>query len=42
MSSFSTEGPDFNFYHYGKNDTSQLVKLLQDYDEIEVRIRSMQ
>ena len=29
-------------YHYGKSDTSQLVKLLQDYDEIEVRIRSMQ
>ena len=29
-------------YHYGKTDTSQLVKLLQGYDEIEVRIRRMQ
>ena len=29
-------------YHYGETDTSQLVKLLQDYDEIEVKIRSMQ
>jgi L-ascorbate metabolism protein UlaG (beta-lactamase superfamily) len=29
-------------YHYGKTDTSQLVKLLRDYDEIEVRIRRMQ
>ena len=29
-------------YHYGKTDTSQLVKLLQGYDAIEVRIRRMQ
>ncbi|MEJ2235128.1 MAG: MBL fold metallo-hydrolase [Syntrophobacterales bacterium] len=29
-------------YHYGKTDTSQLVKLLRDYVEIEVRIRRMQ
>jgi L-ascorbate metabolism protein UlaG (beta-lactamase superfamily) len=29
-------------YHYGQSDTSQLVKLLRDYDEIEVRIRRMQ
>jgi L-ascorbate metabolism protein UlaG (beta-lactamase superfamily) len=29
-------------YHYGKTDTSQLVNLLQGYDEIEVRIRRMQ
>ena len=29
-------------YHYGKTDTSQLVELLQGYDEIEVRIRRMQ
>jgi L-ascorbate metabolism protein UlaG (beta-lactamase superfamily) len=29
-------------YHYGKSDTSQLVRLLRDYDEIEVRIRRMQ
>jgi L-ascorbate metabolism protein UlaG (beta-lactamase superfamily) len=31
-----------NPYHYGQSDTSQLVKLLRDYDEIEVRIRRMQ
>ena len=29
-------------YHYGKTDTSQLVKLLKGYDEIEVRIRRIQ
>lgn len=29
-------------YHYGKTNTSQLVRLLRDYDEIEVRIRRMQ
>jgi L-ascorbate metabolism protein UlaG (beta-lactamase superfamily) len=29
-------------YHYGKTDTSQLVNLLQGYEEIEVRIRRMQ
>ena len=29
-------------YHYGQSDTSQLVKLLRDYNEIEVRIRRMQ
>jgi L-ascorbate metabolism protein UlaG (beta-lactamase superfamily) len=29
-------------YHYGNSDTSQLEKLLRDYDEVEVRIRRMQ
>jgi len=28
-------------YHFGKTDTSKLVKLLKDTPEIEVRIRKM-
>jgi len=29
-------------YHYGRTDTDELVKLLEDTEEIEVRIRDMQ
>jgi L-ascorbate metabolism protein UlaG (beta-lactamase superfamily) len=28
-------------YHYGKTDTSRIVELLKDVNEIEVRIRKM-
>ena len=28
-------------YHYGKTDTSQLIELLRDEKEIEVRIKKM-
>ena len=29
-------------YHYGKTDTSEILELLKDVDEIEVRIRKME
>jgi hypothetical protein len=28
-------------YHFGKTDTAELVKLLKDMEEIEVRIRKL-
>jgi len=28
-------------YHYGQTDTSQLLKLMKNFDEVEVRIRTM-
>ena len=29
-------------YHYGKTDTSKLIRLMKDTDEVDVRIRKMQ
>jgi L-ascorbate metabolism protein UlaG (beta-lactamase superfamily) len=29
-------------YHYGQTDTSQLLELMKNFDEVEVRIRRMQ